>query len=1629
MRTVVAVPAPTFKSAFHPKVWLFRYDGEAGRTEPVFTLCVQSRNLTASKDWDITVTMSGVMSSAKSTTNQPLIDFLGQLQTHAHRAQKHKLLQTAINDLSRVHFGPIPGFTERWQFLFQWPQHKEWVLLDPARYRELIAISPFLGKTVITLKALASVPKFTLVTGPKDLATIERVKDLGKRTYIMAETPEGAWNTADYRPDRLGLHAKIYFGLRKNSDDVDVFLGSANLTDAAFRRRNCEAMVHLMCDLRHLRRFESEFIFQNAKKQILHPWLQTYDSLVAAQGKPVNELDRSQELLELVRCRISQGLFTLRFLKGRQQAVLSFAGEKRVLLSDDVGAEFRMAGAGATFPLRPALSGKQQVFDAPADERTEFLIINLTHGDRELRFITIASSDLNRSARSKKALNQVVTSSDTFFQLLGLMLGSAIVPGSSGGSPGKRSDARKRKRGRKSSRPSISRQAFLEPLLLNGLLEPERQEEIERAVEAFLGGRHPAPRKKWWLSSISSLTSTALPLTPSATVAKPSFHPYEFQTCTAAWAIERLFGTNREPANRALIADEVGLGKTIVTKQVCDYLRTRHPRREIQIVYMTSSLDICSQNKKKLAHSHDELVTADRITLLHAFKRSGKTSRVTIFSMTPGTSIHIANLAGNITERLYIAWLAQKLFRFGTAQACRVFALDARVGFKKRFNPDTFQVYQRLPREYWRALKPTWRNVTVGGRKASDVIRDRRIDAKTARLLVKELRKKLVEVLLERFSPDLIILDEFQRFQKELLGVNEHGGLKDPLAARLLKRSTPTLLLSATPYRLWDSGVLTKPNELPHHEDLQRIFEFLFDARKAADELMRKLDRFGQMLLGLNEQTVQDFCEHKQCVETAMNQVMARTERVHFLQKDSAVTLERFMSESSELIDFEELYEYLALSSASRSRRTLLSYWKSGASLLSFMHGYATRDQWTADRKARHDANLWVRFGQAKPKNIKLRYLLRDVFGEDGENLSYLWIPPTSAYYAGHGIFHPTVLRTRSVKKALVFSTWKFVPRMIAAEVSHRRQFRFRRVKARTNPLRATPVTWARFYFPSPFLAGALSHADFVNAGSYEALLAMATTNIRRALEGLGIAVGRGGKAKPWQVLRYVDFLGKNDLRAPLDAYRKEYAQGSAKSARRGRSFEERYVQGWEDYTAKPMVTNNTISALAKIAIASPSVCLLRALETLHGKIVRPSEEWRALLEHCIHDIRNYLNRAANQQAIVTSFPRGSYHTRVEAYFTAGNYQALLDEYLALCDVGSARGPVRDSMEILRTVMAGSAGSVTVPGSARGKRLHVTTDIAVAFGEVNDASSSRESARVGFNSPFWPMVLATTSIGQEGLDFHLYCKDVYHWNLPNNPVAFEQREGRINRFNALMVRKNLVANQPLPDVRQDEHLWVRYFEEAPKYCMPNDRYNLGLSPHWIYTPKTATRETAFQRHIMDVRHSNDRAQYDLLMADLTNYRLALGQPDQAGFLKKVRDNRYLAAADLRGLTLNLFPAEFREKAFSRALADEFQLKTLLQDARVYLASASARYSRKRQLRAAVERSVSRLNEFLIASPQRKVALGQKATHVAATLHYLLDPHDKQNDRIPTIGFDDDLEVLRAGTQHWHENRRSVRRAQ
>ena len=159
-------------------------------------------------------------------------------------------------------------------------------------------------------------------------------------------------------------------------------------------------------------------------------------------------------------------------------------------------------------------------------------------------------------------------------------------------------------------------------------------------------------------------------------------------------------------------------------------------------------------------------------------------------------------------------------------------------------------------------------------------------------------------------------------------------------------------------------------------------------------------------------------------------------------------------------------------------------------------------------------------------------------------------------------------------------------------------------------------------------------------------------------------------------------------------------------------------------------------------------------------------------------------------------------------YAGDAHLQAVLDEYMYLLRQRGPGGHGREGARQIGDVWKLSRGSPrTNRAKGHGNEVHIdenaevhSTHFALAFGEDisrdagpdgEDAKMRKSVVREAFNSPFWPFVLATTSVGQEGLDFHLYCRDVLHWNLPSNPVDLEQREGRINRRDCLAVRESI----------------------------------------------------------------------------------------------------------------------------------------------------------------------------------------------------------------------------------------------
>ena len=172
------------------------------------------------------------------------------------------------------------------------------------------------------------------------------------------------------------------------------------------------------------------------------------------------------------------------------------------------------------------------------------------------------------------------------------------------------------------------------------------------------------------------------------------------------------------------------------------------------------------------------------------------------------------------------------------------------------------------------------------------------------------------------------------------------------------------------------------------------------------------------------------------------------------------------------------------------------------------------------------------------------------------------------------------------------------------------------------------------------------------------------------------------------------------------------------------------------------------------------------------------------------------------------------YWQAVLRYCHGGNLQAVLDEYLHHLVGNQSPRPTSALLAMaddVRSVISLRVAPLQAFDPRRPETpLRFNTRFALRYGSAKGTAKTDEKSvermsdvQAAFNSPFWPMVLASTSIGQEGIDFHWWCHSLVHWNLPANPADFEQREGRVHRFKGHAVRKNVGAAHRAEALRSD----------------------------------------------------------------------------------------------------------------------------------------------------------------------------------------------------------------------------------
>ena len=1064
-----------------------------------------------------------------------------------------------------------------------------------------------------------------------------------------------------------------------------------------------------------------------------------------------------------------------------------------------------------------------------------------------------------------------------------------------------------------------------------------------------------------------------------------------FQRTTVDYVFERLYGP--DPVDRFLVADEVGLGKTLVARGVIaktiDRLHERGHDR-IDIVYICSNADIAAQNLTKLHPSAQAASDfALRVTLLPTRAGSRASSDLNFVSFTPGTSFNLGDQFGHRDERLVLyrmlrmAWGADLL---DTPGAARILRGDA--GFE-RFNEDV-DWYRHHPGGLDSGMETAFAqnlqhieadelaNAVQPLRVAFEVLAasltsdgdDSKNRANRARL-VGRLRVILARTCIDAMRPSLIILDEFQRY-RSMLVLPEHPTDDQRLAHDLfvgLGDGAKTLLLSATPYRMYTLADETDSDD--HYGDFIKTMEYLL-GRAGAESLREELRSYRAALLSIERRSVDELASVRQAVTRRLRRVMCRTERLAVDDQRGGM-LDNGNTRTCPVTPA-DVRAFVALETVSRQVRAAgdaVEYWKSTPYALSFMDSYDVRRRLAAGRthlppiveNVLRSGDGMLRNRDVKgyraldEGNPRLRAVASSLLAGP---VQPLWIPPSLPYYGLEGTSASAA--GSALTKQLIFSAWTSVPQAIASVLSYEVGRRMLRQYFETDQLisghhkprtlltfriqdeRPLSMTTFLLLYPSPALARLGDPLVLGAAGTRSAqdVLDLAESGIAAALlEVLPPEAEGDDRPNPawyWAATLLLDAALANDAVGGFFGPRRGEIARAWTTAKPG--VDERddagnlalHVAAAADvldgsYPPGPR-PRDLASVLARLAVGGPAVCSLRALGRPLSDADREHPRVMRAAARIAWGFRSLYRQPEAAAAIRGSAPEDAYWRRVVDHNIEGCLQAVLDEYVHVLpdvtghlagdstpiDVIDAVASVMYRALTLRTVRLGFTDLSTKTWHDERRRPTIASQFARRFGadatdEVNEVQRSTQ-VREAFNSPFWPFVPVTTSVGQEGLDFHLYCHRVVHWNLPANPVDLEQREGRVHRYKGHALRRNLAAYYGSAAFDGGRNPWGQMFDAAAN--TEQARASGGLEPYWIFTGPFK-----IQRDVPVLPFSREIERYERLRRSRTVYRQVLGQPGQEGlveFILRLRSSgmSHLSEAGidarLEALRIDLAPA-------------------------------------------------------------------------------------------------------------------------
>lgn len=989
---------------------------------------------------------------------------------------------------------------------------------------------------------------------------------------------------------------------------------------------------------------------------------------------------------------------------------------------------------------------------------------------------------------------------------------------------------------------------------------------------------------------------------------------------------------NEGGRRRFLVADEVGLGKTVVAKEVARRM-SDDGTRPLIIYYIANGHAVSHQNKTRVVDFLEKearkkaIKTPDRLSLI-AMSRPPEGTH--IYALTPGTSFPgtRARLTGGKKEeraflkvllaRAYPAFLreleqrdpnALKL-KVGECWGWLVEHAEARFGAAA---PNLTQRFRdTLAEEFGAPVRPALELAAFGDPA-------RKIAKLTSGAFVGKLRRALALATLRQQPPDLVVFDEFQRYRHMLDDTDA-----DPLLRALLDppqsgRKPAILLLSATPYRLLSSRWEESQGALAHTE-LLNLVDFLAgpQARARAKTLFSD---FGDKLRDIAshvdvshpdmDRDVKEATELRDQLRTLLTPVMSRTERDSVASSDQQAST-TYLDASPRPEDF-SIYRHLVDSFAETDSHDALPYWASVP-----LPAQALGPRYTAWRRAsiRSERGL-PQMTRARRDRLdepdswpdaKLRSLGRIA---SPERLALPWVAPSLPWWPLGGKWKDAATAVPGAAEAdpklLLFSRFRATPGSIAALLSFgveaqclrgRRGGYEKAYKRRRFKLAAVPGPVMAAFHPSPWLIRTID--PLAKPGT---TIAAVRKEVRRQILA----------ALPPRILVQKTAHDKRRHRSIAHTIA-AIEQWSGLATQSGKAWlgaigDDRAamaaVKAWRETPAIDTLSRKELADLVDYAIGGPGVALGRALFR-HDPSILDAARFDELVTLSWQGLRTYFDNPV----ILAALPEGHAVDQILKAVVDGGLESVLDEHFWFRAQSLPDGPSELASDLAESIGL-RAGSFSFHGIGGAKqRIPIRCHVAVPFGDAEAEPKSKTSnsddpaaparpdeVRRSFNTPFWPHVLATTSVGQEGLDFHPWCARVVHWDLSSNPLDLEQREGRVQRYAGLAVRRHLarlLSAEVLAADAGEGSPWIRLEEQAKRFVDTS-----GLKPWWVLDG------AQIKRHVFRRPFGRDTARFARLREQRMIYRLALGQPNQEDFVELLSRGGEAIRDVLRPLVLDL----------------------------------------------------------------------------------------------------------------------------